>query len=308
MAQRIQTLDGPIAVNAAGTVLAHEHLWAAFAESTGDPDLDFTCEPEILDDLTDAAGAGVRTVVDVTTTDMGADPARSASLGRRAGVQVVKSTGWFRSPTADAWLNGRPAEAIGDRFMADLTGGIAGTGRHAGCLGEVGLTGTAPTAVEERILDATARASMATGAGIAFHTDDAANADALMHALLDRGVAPDRLLVGHARVADPVEWQVGVLERGCLLGFDQLGHPRRDGPEAVADRIGSLLTRVPAGRIVLSSDVGRRSRLRAAGGSGYASAPLRVLGALRAAGTSAPLLRGLSGGTAAAFLAMEDAA
>jgi hypothetical protein len=75
----------------------------------------------------------------------------------------------------------------------------------------------------------------------------------------------------------------------------------------VALRIAELLARVPAGRIVLSSDVGRRSRLRAAGGSGYYSAPLRVLGALQAAGTAVPLLRALSGGTAATFLAMEEA-
>jgi phosphotriesterase-related protein len=306
--RRIQTVDGPIPPDAAGIVLAHEHLWAAFGDATGDPDLDFTCEPEILDDLIDAARAGVRTVVDVTTRDMGADVERSASLGRRAGIQVVKSTGWFRSPTADGWLNGRPTEAIADGFMADLTGGIPGTGHHAGCLGEVGLTGTAPTAVEERILDATAHAAIGTGAGVALHTDDAANADALVQALLNRGVAPDRLLLGHARVADPVDWQAGLLERGCVLGFDQLGHSQRDGVEAVADRVGSLLERVPAGRIVLSSDVGRRSRLRAAGGSGYASAPLRVLGALQAAETPAPLLRALSGGTAAAFLAMEAAA
>ena len=75
MAAWIQTVDGPIRPDRAGTVLAHEHLWAAFGAPSGDPDLEFTCEAEIMADLADAADAGVRTVVDVTTVDMGADAA-----------------------------------------------------------------------------------------------------------------------------------------------------------------------------------------------------------------------------------------
>jgi hypothetical protein len=68
-----------------------------------------------------------------------------------------------------------------------------------------------------------------------------------------------------------------------------------------------LLERVPQARIVLSSDVGRRSRLRAFGGSGYVSGPLGVLGLLRAAGVADARLDGLRGRTAAAFLAIHEA-
>jgi phosphotriesterase-related protein len=302
MAAWIQTVDGPVPADLAGTVLAHEHLWAAFGAASGDPDLELTCDAEIMADLAEAAGAGVRTVVDVTTADMGANAERTAVLARAAGIQAVKSTGWFRSPTVDPAVDGRSAAEIADRLIEDVLDGTAG------CLGEVGLTATAPTPAEEQVLDATAMAARATGVGVMLHTDDARNGEALVEALLDRGVPAGRLLVGHARSADPLEWHVALLERGCVLGFDQNGHPQRDPVGRVAARVHCLLERVAPARIVLSSDVGRRSRLRAFGGSGYASGPLAVLDALRSAGVADTLLDGLRGRTAAAFLAIDEAA
>jgi phosphotriesterase-related protein len=300
----IQALDGEIAPEEAGMTLAHEHVWAAFGAPSGDPDLDLTCAEEVLADLAEARAAGVATVVDVTTTDMGADSERTASIAARAGVRAVKSTGWFRSPTADAHVADRSADALAERLVADLTDGFAGTERRAGCLGEVGLSGSRPTAVEERVLEATAAAARATGAGVVLHTDDAPNARALVAAFVERGLAPTRLLVGHARVADPLAWHVELAQAGATIGFDQLGHPKRDTVEDVAPRIVALLERVPEARVAISADVGRRSRLCAFGGSGYAAAPCALLGRLRAAGVPEPVLARVAGGAAAELLAL----
>jgi phosphotriesterase-related protein len=302
MGPRIQTVDGPIRAGEAGRGLVHEHLWAAFGAPSGDPDLELTCEPEVRADLAEAAAAGVRTVVDVTAEDMGSDVARTALLARSAGLQAVKSTGWFRSPTADGAIGDRSADELAARLIDDLRAG------GAGCLGEVGITGTAATPAEERVLDATAHAARATGAGIVLHTDDAGNGEAVVAGLLRRGVPPGRLLVGHARAGDPLEWHAELLLRGCVLAFDQLGHPLRDSVDAVAARVGCLLSRLPAARIALSSDVGRRSRLRAFGGSGYVAGPDAVLERLRADGVADAVLAGVRGGNAAAFLEIGGAA
>jgi phosphotriesterase-related protein len=307
MGRVIETVDGSLAEDEARRVLCHEHLWAAFGTPSGDPDLELTCAAEVTGDLAEAQLAGVDAVVDVTTIDMGADVQRTAEIAGRAGVRAVKSTGWFRSPSADAHVLDRDPGSLSDELVGHLREGFAGSGRRAGCLGEVGLTGSRPTPAERRVLDATADAAVATGAGVVLHTDDADNGEALVGELLARGVHADRLLVGHARTHDPVAWQAHVLERGCVLGFDQLGHPQRDRPEDAARRIERLLELVPEGRIAISSDVGRRSRLRAFGGSGYAAGPLAALAALDAAGAGEPRLAAIAGGTAAAFLAREAA-
>jgi predicted metal-dependent phosphotriesterase family hydrolase len=68
---RIQGIDGDFECNQAGMTLAHEHLYAAYGAASGDVDLDFTCDEAISADLTAAHAAGVCTVVEVTTQDMG---------------------------------------------------------------------------------------------------------------------------------------------------------------------------------------------------------------------------------------------
>jgi phosphotriesterase-related protein len=304
----IRTTDADIAPQSAGAMLPHEHLWAAFGRATGDADLEFTCVDEIVTDLKEACRANIRTVVDVTTEDMGANVERTAEVARRAGVQAVKSTGWFRSPTADSFVEGRTPDALAARLVDDLTRGFPGSGRRAGCLGEVGLSGSRPTTAEALVLDATAAAAQMTGAGVVLHTDDAENGRALVAAMLARGVAPDRLLVGHARAEDPFEWHLELAEQGSLIGFDQLGHPLREPVARVARRILELAARGWARRIVVSSDVGRRSRLRAFGGTGYASAVCSLLAELRSASLAEGHVESIAGETAAAFMAIPDRA
>ena len=302
----IQSLDGDLLVDQAGPVLAHEHLWAAFGQASGDPDLELTCADAIATDAAEAYAAGIRTVVEATAADMGVDIARVRELAGRAGLRVVKSAGWFRSPSADAHVAGRTATELAAGLVGQLREGFAAGGR-AGCLGEVGMRGMRPTAAEELVLDATADAATRTGAAVLVHTDDPANGASVLGELRARSVSAGRLLACHLRAADPLAWHVELAEQGCGLGFDQLGHPRRDPVERVAERIRELLERAPAACVVVSSDVGRRSRLRAFGGQGYAAAPCALLGLLRAAGVPGDLLAGLQGANAARFLALPEA-
>lgn len=299
---RIQTLHGELAPHDAGFTLCHEHLLAAFGGPTGDLDLELTCPEEIASDLAAAREGGVRTVVEVSTHDMRPDLEAIARLSERSGLRVVKSTGWFRSPSVDPELEGRSAEGLCERLIADLEQGLPGPAARAGCLGEIAITGVDPTPAERRNLDATAAASIGTGAGVVCHTDNRENADALVAALRERGVAPQRFLLGHARVADPMEWQAEMIAEGITLAFDQVGHPRRDPIESVCERVVALLER-GAARIALSADLGRRSRLTAFGGQGYVRPLLALIERLRDRGLSDDAIDRLTGRNAAEFLA-----
>jgi predicted metal-dependent phosphotriesterase family hydrolase len=287
-----------------GFALAHEHIYAAFGSATGDPDLEFTCAEEITADLIEARQNGVKTIVEVSTEDMGGSAERTADVARRAGLVAVKSTGWFRSPTADHLASGRPTGELARRLVSDITTGFAGSRLQAGLLGEVGLSGTTPTSCERRLLEATAEAARETGAGIALHTDDRRNGQALVEFMLARGVLSTRLMVGHARASDPLSWHSELVSAGIVVAFDQVGHPHRDSITCIAERVEGLTNANRQARLVLSADLGRRSRLRAFGGTGYTKPLLALLAVLSARGVGGAVLARLTGGTAADFLAM----
>jgi phosphotriesterase-related protein len=305
MASIIRTATGDLEVVDPCLTLVHEHVYCDFAAATGDDDLNFTDSEAIALDLADARQQGVEILVEVSTYDMRSAPERIVALCGAARLSAVKSTGWFRSPWLDAMVANRDDAELAGRLVEDICGGFSGTEIRAGVIGEVGITGTTPTAAEARALDAAAEAAVSTGVGVIAHTDDWANACAVLEELVQRRVPPGRIMLGHARVDDPFAGQKELLEAGVTLAFDQLGHPARDAAAAVAQRIHELVCRDSRWGIALSADLGRRSRLRSAGGSGYVSGVRRVLDLLTGAGVDERTRASVAGGAATRFLSFE---
>jgi predicted metal-dependent phosphotriesterase family hydrolase len=260
-----------------GWTLSHEHVFTRFGKVTRDPDLDLADESLIAADLNAARSDGVETIVEVSTYDMDFSLARVIALSRTAGLRTVKSTGWYRSPTVDQALPSDDVKKLTDRLVADLESGFDGFHQRAGVLGEVGVTGSRPTRAEQRALSAAVAAASATGSGIVAHTDDEMNLRTVVALLATMGLPLTRLLIAHNRCTDPLELQIELAQQGAFLGFDQLGHPLRDQPVDVAKRVCELVDEGVGAQIVLSADVGRRSRLTAAGGSGYTRSVVELL-------------------------------
>jgi phosphotriesterase-related protein len=301
----VRALDRDLEPGSLGFTLAHEHVYADFAAASGDADLDFTDEPAIAHELIAARNGGVKTLVEMTTYDMGCSPRRVAALCSEAGIAAVKSTGWFRSPFLDQLVRGRDADALTDRLVEDIDHGFASTALRAGVIGEIGLQGNEPTRAERIAATAAAAAAAATGVGVVAHTDDWRNAQAVVTALRTLGVRDDRMMLAHARAADPLEGQRELLEAGATLAFDQAGHPNKEPVAVVADRITQLVEDGWAKRVVLSSDVGRRSRCSRAGGSGYIAGVRSLLEVLASRGLDSSTTRALTHTAVASFLAFE---
>ena len=161
----VQTVLGPVAADALGTTLLHEHLlidlWPWF--DTGDPAADEPVSPAtiervranpfafhdnlVLDDLDMAAGelapfaqAGGRTVVDLTLPEIGRRPAALADLAQRTGLNVVMGCGRYIAGARPAELRDAPTERLRDELLRDLTDGADGTGIRAGVIGEIGTS------------------------------------------------------------------------------------------------------------------------------------------------------------------------
>ena len=92
----VNTVLGPVDSADLGFTLSHEHitLGAAGAAATypGFQDLQAIADAATAA-LTEAYAGGVRTIIDVTTLDLGRDVAVMQDVSRRSGVHVIGCTG-----------------------------------------------------------------------------------------------------------------------------------------------------------------------------------------------------------------------
>ena len=304
----VRTLDGDHCLSSFGTILTHEHVYAEFGKISGDDDLNFTDIDGVSHDLGILVMSGVDTIVEVSTYDMGNSVIKTDQICRTQGVRVIKSTGWFRSPYADGVIGNFSVRELTNRLITDIEEAFDGSTLRAGVIGEVGIQGERCTAVEHRVLSAAVGASLETGAGVITHTDTWPNAVIVVQTLMTLGLPPDRIIAGHLRCADPVGGQTEMALMGVTLGFDQVGHPKRDGVKEVLARIETLVEAGVGNRLVISADQGRRSRLTKNGGTGYAHGITELLSALQRGGLDGTALSEISGSNAAKFLALRSRA
>jgi phosphotriesterase-related protein len=297
----VRTLDADVLPTELGMTLAHEHVHASFGAVAGDPDLEFTDSHEIELDLRTAKARGVASLVEMSTYDMGGSPTLVACLTKRVGLRAVKSTGWFRSPSVDQ-VGLDTVDVLARRMIDDIEVGFVGSSLRAGVIGELGMSGSLPTPSEKKVVAAAAQAAISTGRQIVAHTDDWFNAVALVESFEGLGIGADRLMLAHMRCTDAVRDQIGLARAGAYLAFDQLGHPERDAPEDVAERILTIADHGQEHKIVISADVGRRSRLSAFGGGGYMEGVSALLSDLTRHGADRKLIDAITTDNIASFL------
>lgn len=266
----IQTVLGPIRSDQLGRCLPHEHAICDFAPdgSGGDHLLN---EPELIaDELALFRAAGGTSIVEVTPRDLGRDPVALQEISRRSGVQIVMGTGWYRKAYYPDRLDRTTTDALAEEMVAELTTGVGDTGILAGLIGELGVDRDHVSAVEERVHRAAARAAVAAGCTVSTHSSMFPVGLAQLDLLVEEGMAPQRVVIGHADTYLDATYHEEVLSRGAYLQFDTCGreHMNPDARRAVA-----LMRLVRGGwleRLLVSSDRCLRSDLVAFNGPGYA--------------------------------------
>lgn len=101
--------------------------------------LEIDSEREVAEEVARYRAAGGRTIVDVTTTGLGRDPARLRRFARRHDLTVVMSTGWYRWPFHPAEMRDLSVEALTERMVLDIVQGDDEQHVRAGIVGEIGL-------------------------------------------------------------------------------------------------------------------------------------------------------------------------
>ena len=248
----IQTVAGPIEPAKLGFTLTHEHICRDAAEAYGDR---ATALNAAIAKVAEARRAGIDTIVDATPDDVGRDVRFGREVADATGMHIVAATG---QRIYDLEEPERSLEQVRDRFLADLTDGIDGTTIKAGVI-KIASIGQALTEAEEIRFRAAAQASLATGVPIITHSNSPVQGGkSQAEVLLDEGVDPDRVVIGHSNDTDDFAYLSSLAESGFTLGMDHTFWGDRPGAtlgsDARADIVHELCKAGHAQRIVLSND------------------------------------------------------
>jgi phosphotriesterase-related protein len=198
LAGQAQTVLGPIAGEAMGITLPHEHLLIDFTVMFQEPESatqrGLADQPVTLENLgwvrqhfnanrdnlrlldervaRDEAllfrHAGGRTLVDPTNRGLARDPQALARLARATGLNIIMGSGYYVAAAHPPDMDRRTADSIAREIVGDLTAGVGDTGIRSGLIGEIGTTW--PWADSEKtVLRAAVMAQRATGAALMIH-------------------------------------------------------------------------------------------------------------------------------------------
>lgn len=249
----VQTVLGPIDAAKLGFTLTHEHVGNSSVKIC---DNRADCVAKVVSKLKEAKDAGIDTVVDVTTFDVGRDIRFREEVSRRSGMQIVASTG--QHMFAPESLHHRSVDELTEIFQREIERGIDDTDIKAGVI-KVAARSDVLTPVEERVFRAAARASKATGIPIETHTNAHRRAGEKQVELFEaEGVSPSRVSLGHSDDTDDVNYLLGLAKRGYTLGLDHIYRGMAQGEKVPwktrAEYIKQLIDAGFVTRIFLSND------------------------------------------------------
>ena len=304
----VHTVLGPVAPEALGVTLPHEHILSTLEvyleEPRGEAEARLLDEPLTAANLTAVRAepyrnrenmlfddedlavrelilfrdAGGSTVVDQTLPDIGRDLAGLARIARRTGLHIIAGCGYYLEETHSPAVAQCTVEELAARLVAELTANAATGGIPCGVLGEIGLT-SPMTAAERKVLRAVAIAQRETGAPVSVHTQapDPQGIQAL-DLLEAGGLDPGRVTIAHVDTDIDPAYQTAIAARGAFVEYDVFGWGEiaataEQFVHSDRRRVAGVAELLDAGygdRVLLSQDVVARMQLAEYGGSGYA--------------------------------------
>lgn len=221
VAASINTVLGPIAPSGLGFTLMHEHVMvAASGLYQAYPDLlGRGPEARAIESLRKAKAAGIDTIVDATTFDLGRHAPLLAAVSKASGVNIVNVTGWWLD--VPRFLAGVGPRQMAREFVRDIREGFRGTDIKAGLLKcAADIDGVTPPL--ETMARAVARAHCETGLPIMVHSHPGTQLARRQIAIFrEEGVDLTRVKIDHSNDTTDTEYLKWILDQGCYLGLDR---------------------------------------------------------------------------------------
>ena len=270
----IQTVLGPIEPADLGVTLMHEHTLVDAWEWGGRLGYDSTVDDEelLVEELAFYRDAGGSALVYVTPIGLRRDPSGMRRLAEATGLHIIMGCGWYRERVYPAYIHELSTNALADLLVKEVEEGVEG-GIRPGIIGEIGTERFHVTPAEEKVFRAAARAQRATGATVTTHTTHFGDlAHEQMDILLEEGVPPERIVIGHLGERRGVKGELAIAERGVYVEIDHVGRPASAGTQPEWRRARNVAELVQAGyldRVLISMDICANSLLHWNGGHGF---------------------------------------
>jgi phosphotriesterase-related protein len=254
-AATVETALGPVATTGLGPTLMHEHI-VTRSPGVHENWPHLWSRDEVLAiaerKMADLYGRGIRTIVDLTTVDLGRDIDLVAAVARRSRVQVIVATGVWWMP--QRYFNSHGIDEVAALFIRDITVGIGTSGVKAAII-KCATDTAGVTPVIENILRASARAQKATGVPISTHTFAAGRSGEAQQAIFaQEGVDLRRVVIGHSGDSEDLGYLRGLMERGSTIGMDRFGLDQFLPTAKRVEVLARLCAEGYAGKMVLSHD------------------------------------------------------
>ena len=318
---RAQTVLGPVAPEALGPTLMHEHLLVDIRPPArrGPEHLG----PEIRLDTTWAINygtlpaarnyliedvdvvtaevrrmleAGGRTIVELSSGGLGPKPEALAKIATATGAHIVMGCGHYVDDYQAPANRTRTADDFARDMVTAAFEGAWGTSVRAGILGEIGCQ--APwTAQEQRVMRGAILAQQETGLALNVHPgrhpDQPQQVADFIRA---HGGVIERTVISHIdRTVFDADRLLRLADAGCVIEFDLFGQESSYYRLADIDMpndagrlrwIRLLIERGHGDRVVISHDICYQTRLVAFGGHGYGHIFAHVVPMMRRRGFS----------------------
>jgi phosphotriesterase-related protein len=305
---QVMTVLGPIAVEAMGVTLMHEHIlldasawWKrpccasdiAIAEQPVSVEIigELRMNPFLnrdncflldvdlaMGELGRFADLGGHSVVDPTCLGIGRDPLALARIARRTRLNIVMGTGYYLEASHPDEVARMDADDIARRIIADVGGAGETPDIMAGLIGEIGVSKDF-TPAERKSLIGAARAARATGVPLSIHLP---GWERLAHDVLDiveaEGADLRHTILCHMNPSHAdLAYQTSLADRGAFLEYDMIGmdyyyadqKAQSPSDEDNARAIVRLVEKGYGDRLLLSQDVFLKMMLTRFGGFGY---------------------------------------
>lgn len=274
----IRTVLGDVEPGTLGLTLAHEHLlmtggWPVMQE----PDYRLDSVPTAVAEIGPAREMGLSAVVEMTPPGFGRSALGLQEISQRTGVHVVAATGLHKVGyyADNHWRHRYAAAQIADLLTDEVELGMDENNLEGPVLARTtARAGVVKVATSYQragksmgvFVEAVGECHRRTGVPVATHCDKGTYAFALLDQLEAAGVPPRHVILGHIdHNPDPVVL-AELAERGAYLAFDRPGRikyaPDSDSVALMAD----LAARGHADRLLIGSDLARRSYWTSLGG------------------------------------------
>jgi phosphotriesterase-related protein len=221
----VESVVGPVPLDSLGFTLPHEHLqWGEVGcelDTVGQLSANEKLASMVAL-LSAAKAAGVHTVIDPTTAEMGRDFALMAAASQDTGVTVIGATGVYcRRPTP--YFVERSAEELADLFATELIEGVRPTAARPAFI-KLAINDESFSEHESRALDAAGIVYARLGMPVMVHTQPWVGLPVLRRLVDEHGVDGGAVVIAHAEGVFDLSYHLEIVERyGAYLGFDRFG-------------------------------------------------------------------------------------